>query len=70
MWHLERHMDQRPIDANEALKRFLTLEKQSTQPVAAATLLKATAPVTAVVQTDPDDGRLRSLCASRPLLPR
>jgi HEAT repeat protein len=48
MWHLERQMDQRPMDAHEALKRFLAHEKQATQPVPTATLLKATSPVTPV----------------------
>ena len=48
MWHLERQMDQRPMDAHEALKRFLALEKQATQPVPTAKLRKATSPVTPV----------------------
>jgi len=33
MWHIERDMDKRPQNARESLKRFLTLDKQSTQPV-------------------------------------
>lgn len=33
MWHIERNMDDRPVDARTALERFLVLDKQSTQPV-------------------------------------
>ena len=33
MWHIERNMDDRPVDSRAALERFLVLDKQATQPI-------------------------------------
>lgn len=59
MWHIERKMDQRPLNAHEALKRFTAMENQpvtaklATGPVPTAKILTNPAPVAGTSPTPP-----------------